>query len=75
MHFAGLVPSPMTPCYCASKHGVVGFTRSMVECAYRDSVRVNCICPEFTETRMVTDHMDAFDEPIRQFIKDKGLIK
>ena len=25
----GLVPMPYGPAYCASKHGVVGFTRSM----------------------------------------------
>ncbi len=43
-----------SPGYCASKHGVVGVTRSMTVCAHTDAVRVNCICPEFVNTRMVT---------------------
>ena len=25
----GVVPMQFAPCYCASKHGVIGFTRSM----------------------------------------------
>ena len=28
----GLVPMPFAPAYCASKHGVVGFTRSVKVC-------------------------------------------
>ena len=31
----GLVPMSFSPAYCASKHGVVGFTRSM---------KVVCVC-------------------------------
>ncbi len=50
----GVVPMIDSPGYCASKHGVVGFTRSMTACANIDAVRVNCICPEFVNTRMVT---------------------
>lgn len=67
----GLIPAPHTPCYGASKHGVVGFTRSMLMCAHNDSVRVNCICPDAVDTRMVTDNMDVLGE----FVASKGLIR
>ena len=30
----GLVPMPFAPAYCASKHGVVGFTRSVKVCKW-----------------------------------------
>lgn len=71
------------PTYCASKHGVIGFSRSMVvspcsqqlgtiklllnliypqNCYLTDDVRVNCVCPEFTETRMVSDMMTSYGQ-------------
>lgn len=62
------------PAYCASKHGVVGFSRSMTACAYTDSVRVNCICPEFVNTRMVTDVLPVGNE-MTALVKEKGLLE
>ena len=44
---------PYGPVYTASKTGVVGFTRSLRNLAETESVRVNCICPEFTDTAMI----------------------
>ncbi len=64
-----------SPGYCASKHGVVGFTRSMTACAHTDAVRVNCICPEFVNTRMVTGTLDEVGEEMRALIIEKGLIQ
>ena len=64
------------PCYSASKHGVVGFSRSMTECAHTDSVRVNCICPEFVNTRMVQKGVEFFgSEVMKQLLKEKGLLE
>lgn len=38
--------------YASSKGGVVQFTRNLaVDCA-KDNIRVNCICPGYTETNM-----------------------
>ncbi|CAI8014688.1 15-hydroxyprostaglandin dehydrogenase [NAD(+)] [Geodia barretti] len=49
----GILPMPFGPSYSASKFGIVGFTRSMTECLERDGIRVNCVCPEFTDTAML----------------------
>lgn len=42
---AGLVGSPGNSAYTASKHGVVGLTRSAAKEQGQTNVRVNCICP------------------------------
>ena len=72
---AGLVPMPDSPAYCASKFGVVGFSRSLTQRAYTDSVRVNCICPEFVNTRMVTDGMSMASDDFKAFVTMKGLLQ
>lgn len=38
------------PTYSATKSAVIGFTRSLDGLAATDSIRVNCICPTYTET-------------------------
>ncbi|EDO37087.1 predicted protein [Nematostella vectensis] len=50
---AGLVPAPASPVYTASKHAVVGLTRTLTSLWATECVRVNCICPSFTDTAMV----------------------
>lgn len=47
---AGLVGSPMLPAYSASKHAVVGLTRSAARQYGRRGIRVNCVCPGPVET-------------------------
>jgi NAD(P)-dependent dehydrogenase (short-subunit alcohol dehydrogenase family) len=39
--------------YSASKHGVVGLTRSAAQETARKGLRVNAVCPAFTQTDMV----------------------
>lgn len=65
------------PTYCASKHGVVGFSRSMSECARTDSVQVNCLCPEFVNTRMVTQGLlgGDVDEDTKTVVTNIGLLE
>ncbi|XP_077988433.1 15-hydroxyprostaglandin dehydrogenase [NAD(+)]-like [Glandiceps talaboti] len=54
---AGLIPNPYVSLYCASKHGIVGFTRSVAfEPDVKDNgVRVLAICPWMVDTNMALD--------------------
>ena len=49
---AGLVGAPSNPAYPASKHGVVGMTKSTALEFARKGIRVNCVCPGPTRTGM-----------------------
>ena len=50
---AGLNAFPMHAAYAASKHAVVGLTRTVALETARSGVRVNAVCPGFTDTPMV----------------------
>ncbi|MDG2050785.1 MAG: SDR family NAD(P)-dependent oxidoreductase [Myxococcota bacterium] len=50
---AGLVGDPNIAPYIASKHAVLGLTRSAALTAAADSVTVNAVCPSPIETRMM----------------------
>ena len=54
---AGIVGAPLLGAYVAAKHAVVGLTKTAAVETARRGVRVNCICPAFTDTRMVTDFL------------------
>jgi NAD(P)-dependent dehydrogenase (short-subunit alcohol dehydrogenase family) len=47
---AGLVGSALLPAYSASKHAVVGLTRTAARSYGRRGIRVNCVCPGPVET-------------------------
>lgn len=50
---AGLDGAPYLSAYCASKHGVVGFTRALAAELAPTSVTVNALCPGYVETEMM----------------------
>lgn len=51
---AGLLGTPDVAVYSASKHAVIGLTKSAaIECA-GTGVRVNCVCPGLIESRMLS---------------------
>lgn len=56
---AGLGGFPRHPAYAASKHGVVGLTRTAALEYGRKGIRINALCPGFTLTPMVQEMLDA----------------
>lgn len=62
---AGLVPVGASPIYAAAKAGVVHFSRSLVHLAAED-IRVNAICPQYTDTPMVRAGGEAAMEFMRR---------
>jgi 3-oxoacyl-[acyl-carrier protein] reductase len=50
---SGLQGQALNQAYCASKAGIVMFTRSLARELAREKIRVNCICPGGTDTPML----------------------
>ena len=48
----GVIGAPMAPAYCASKGGVVNFTRQLAVDYSGQGIRVNAICPGYIDTDM-----------------------
>ena len=62
---AGLTPVPMDPFYAANKHAVVGLVRSAGPALAPEGIRLNAICPGFTESAIIA--------PIREALAASGI--
>jgi len=51
---AGLMGSPLIAVYSASKHAVIGLTKTAAWECTGTGVRVNCVCPGLIESRMLS---------------------
>src|ERR1700735_18290 len=62
---AGLVATPGMPAYVASKHAVIGLTKTASGEVARRGVRVNAVCPGPVDTRMIhsLEQMLSPDDP------------
>ncbi len=58
----GLRGYPYIAAYCASKHGVIGLTRTLALECVKKGITVNAICPGYTDTDLVSEAVDAIIE-------------
>jgi NAD(P)-dependent dehydrogenase (short-subunit alcohol dehydrogenase family) len=56
---AGLMPYPPDPIYAVTKHGVIGFVRSVAGQLQAEGITINAVCPGLTDTRLVSESMRA----------------
>jgi NAD(P)-dependent dehydrogenase (short-subunit alcohol dehydrogenase family) len=56
---AGLIGSPHIAVYSASKHAVIGLTKSAAWECTGTGVRVNCVCPGLIDSRMLSAILDG----------------
>jgi len=59
---AGIRGLPYLAAYCASKHGLIGFTRALATEVGTSGVKVHALCPGYVDTTMTTDACDYIAE-------------
>jgi NAD(P)-dependent dehydrogenase (short-subunit alcohol dehydrogenase family) len=60
---SSFVGQSSTPAYTASKHAVLGLTRSIALDYAVDGVRCNCVAPGITDTPMLRGHLNKTPDP------------
>jgi NAD(P)-dependent dehydrogenase (short-subunit alcohol dehydrogenase family) len=58
----GLVASPTNPAYTASKHGVVGLTKSAALAYAQFGIRVNAVCPGYVKSPLTDRKFRGYTE-------------
>lgn len=65
----GKVGTEGAPAYTASKHGVLGLTKTAALEHATDDVRVNAVCPGYVETQMLDDAGVTGDQEMLQEVR------
>jgi NAD(P)-dependent dehydrogenase (short-subunit alcohol dehydrogenase family) len=69
----GLVGPPSRAAYHASKHGVIGLTKSAtLEYAPR-GIRINAVCPGTIDTPMVADMLEKQADAMKEIMRDQPI--
>jgi NAD(P)-dependent dehydrogenase (short-subunit alcohol dehydrogenase family) len=64
---AGLTTLPSDPAYTATKHAVVGWVRAAAPALAERGIRLNAICPGFTDTPLLDrELLDGLDVPLME---------
>jgi NAD(P)-dependent dehydrogenase (short-subunit alcohol dehydrogenase family) len=73
---AALTAMPLDPLYTATKHAVIGFVRAAAPALARRGIRLNALCPGFTDTPIVVDELrDSIGELLMEpsFVADAAI--
>ena len=74
---AGLTGMPFDPMYTATKHAVVGFVRGAADGLRAHGIRINALCPGFTDTPIVEKELrGVLPVPLMKasFVADAALV-
>ncbi len=73
---AGLTATPMDPIYSLTKHAVIGFVRSVAPQLASQGIKINALCPGYTDTDIVPDELrGVLDVPLMEpsFVAEAAL--
>jgi NAD(P)-dependent dehydrogenase (short-subunit alcohol dehydrogenase family) len=73
---AGLTATPIDPIYALTKHAVVGFVRSVAPQLAARRIKINALCPGYTDTPIVPREVhDALGVPLMEpsFVAEAAL--
>jgi NAD(P)-dependent dehydrogenase (short-subunit alcohol dehydrogenase family) len=69
----GLIGLPGRAIYHASKHGVIGLTKSAALEYASKGIRINAVCPGTIDTPMVTDMLAKEPDAMKEILRDQPI--